>query len=266
MGNYKGRARVDFNRQIDVFRASPTEGHTNEVSILGIPTEARMTFTQIFDSGLVDVYIGGVLAIPNFPVPGGSIISNLPNGGAGGFAGEYDAEIADFALPPEIGVGIAWDVADWLTVGFDYTRIFWSQTMDEFTVKLKNGTNPDVNSLVGSDSLTVRLPLDWEDQHVFSAGLEVRPDPRLLLRAGASWANNPIPEETLQPLLPATTEWHVAGGATVHLTDHVALDAAVVWALPHVVRVDSSRIAPDLAGQKYTVEQSFYMVGFTFDW
>lgn len=265
MQNYRGKAKFDFNNQIAAFIANPTQGHSDEVSILGVPTEMRFTFDQVWTQGVVDVYAFDALLLPNFPLPSGAIVDSLPNGGTRGFLAEYDIEIVDFNLPAELGIGVSYLLFDWLRVSCDYKRIFWKSAMKDFRSIASNGSNPDVNALVGSDSLPTSIPLDWKDQNVIALGVEVYVGDWLTLRGGWNFGNNPIPEGTALPIVPAITENHFSIGASV-VFGSFTIDVAWMRAAENSMNINSSRQTRDLEGSTISVSQDFFSIGVQYDY
>jgi len=83
----------------------------------------------------------------------------------------------------------------------------WSDAVSLIEV---TGTNP-------SDSnapTPVVMPFDfqWKDQTVAMLGLEYRLGETFTLRGGFNHGASPVPDETLNPLLPAITEDHATVG------------------------------------------------------
>ncbi len=212
----------------------------------------------------MDVFTFNTLTLPNFPLPGGSTLDNLPNEGANGFASNYDIEIVDFQLPSELGVGVSYRLFDWLMLSVDYKRIFWSSAMQDFKTVLKNGSNPDMNTLIGASSMTIVIPQNWVDQNVLALGAEVNPLDWLTLRAGWNYGNNPIPVNTTLPIVPGITEHHVSFGASVRVGSFT-FDGAWMHALEATIRVNSSLQTRDLAGSQLSVTQDFLSLGITYD-
>ncbi|MBI2933320.1 MAG: outer membrane protein transport protein [Planctomycetes bacterium] len=263
--NYRGRLEVDYTRQIDALVANPTYGHSNEVSgPLGIPSELRFTFDQIWNQGTVDLWTGGSLMLSNFALPSGSIKSNLPTGGANGFVTTYDMRIIDHQLPAEVGLGLSYRLTDDLAMLFDYKRVLWSEAMDALRFELRNGTNPDINAMVGSSDIDIAIPLEWKDQNVFAFGLESEALEWLTLRVGYTYAENPVPPETLLVFMPVIPEHHISAGWSIKLGT-LRLDLAVMHVLENGVRITTSKHNRDLAGGELSVTQDFVSMGVTYD-
>jgi len=120
MSSYKGKAKIDYNRQIQAFRETTTIGHSDEIMIdvpapfdliLGdIEAEMRFTFEETWTLGQVHVWgdannDGALEDLGILNLPSGPIVESLPNEGKKGFVANYDIEVVDFVLPQEIGIG-----------------------------------------------------------------------------------------------------------------------------------------------------------------
>lgn len=120
----------------------------------------------------------------------------------------YDAEMEGFTFAAQAGVGAAVRLSDRWLLAFDVKRYFWDHAIDTIQVK---GSDP---SVAGAPP-TVEMPFvfDWQDQWIVGLAGEYKANERLTLRGGYSYGENPVPDDTLTPLFPATTEHHLAIGA-----------------------------------------------------
>jgi len=98
--------------------------------------------------------------------------------------------------------------ADLWMVGADLRRYLWNDAMQRIVV---TGTDPDKPSPMST--VTMPFTFDWEDQWVTALGAEFRATPALTLRGGYNFGKSPVPDGTLNPLFPATTEQHATLGA-----------------------------------------------------
>lgn len=121
---------------------------------------------------------------------------------------KYSADIDGFTFAAQAGLGVAFRPAEKWVVGVDLKRYFWDSAIDSITV---TGTEPD---LAGAPPELVLPPFvfNWQDQWVLAGGFDYRMSELLTLRAGFNYSENPVPDETLTPLFPATIERHVAAG------------------------------------------------------
>jgi len=136
-------------------------------------------------------------------------------------------KIRNFEWPATIGAGLAFQPNDrWLIVG-DVKFIDWSAVMDTFsTTFTADASDPNF----GGQTLDVSLDQDWRDQTVWSVGVQYKATEKLALRAGASFANNPVPDEYLNPLFPAITTNHYTFGFGYRVNDATRIGAAFSWA------------------------------------
>jgi long-chain fatty acid transport protein len=112
-------------------------------------------------------------------------------------------KVIDFQWPETYGIGVAWSPNEkWMWVA-DVKRILWADTMKDFRIRFVAGPGMD---------LDVTMPQNWKDQTVLAAGAQYKWKPDVALRFGVNRASNPVPDETLNPLFPATTEMHYTAG------------------------------------------------------
>jgi len=141
----------------------------------------------------------------------------------------YTADIDGFTFAAQAGVGVAFRASDRLIVAADLKRYFWDDAIDTITV---TATQPEVNG--APESVQLPFVFNWEDQWVVAVGGDYRASDRLTLRAGFNYGENPVPEDTLTPLFPATVERHVAVGFS-YLVRNTTWHAAVVRAFENDV-------------------------------
>ena len=161
-----------------------------------------------------------------------------------GMKDEYDVDIA-FAWPQQLGVGGAYEVSDKFTLGVDVSWINWKDSMEKFVMKLKNGSNPNINAMMGTPdgAMTLEMPLNWDDQIVLGIGGEYRVTPVLILRGGFNYAKNPVPGSTLIPIFPAVVQSHITLGGGYRVTESFSIDAAYEFVPGNKVTARDSIIA-----------------------
>jgi len=113
-------------------------------------------------------------------------------------------KVIDFQWPETYGVGIAYQANDRLLLAFDYKRIGWSDSMKNFKMQFVGEGN--TGAMAGANGLIMdaNLNQNWDDQDVFMIGAAYKFNPALTLRAGLNLANNPVPDNYMHPLFPAT--------------------------------------------------------------
>ncbi len=116
-------------------------------------------------------------------------------------------------LPQAFAGGLTWQTRRHLALSFEGDEIAWSQAFQQLPIHLTQGSNPTINSVVGSSGFSDAVPLHWHDQGVFHTGLEAPVSESVKLRAGYSWASDPVPTSTLLPMTAAIMQNTIAGGS-----------------------------------------------------
>lgn len=143
---------------------------------------------------------------------------------------EYDAKIKT-ELPQRISAGFAAELTNrWRVMG-QMDWINWSAAFSDLNVNLSNGSNANVNGVVGSNGITDRIALNWKDQYVFRLGTEVDVTENLMLRFGYVYGRNPVPGETLLPMTAAISEHTLACGLGWQVGS-MSMDLAYQYDLP----------------------------------
>ncbi len=128
-------------------------------------------------------------------------------------------KVNDFRWPAMAGVGVACDVRDDLLVVFDVRHILWSDVMKSLSMSFTADG--------GAGSISMDLPQNWEDQTVYMVGVQYSPTESLALRAGYNYGENPVPDETVNPLFPAIPEEHYTFGVGYTVSKQHTIDGAV---------------------------------------
>ena len=111
-----------------------------------------------------------------------------------------------FTWPEQYGVGVQFRASQRVMLALDIKQYLWSDAMEVITVK---GTEPDATF---NPEVSVPFVFNWEDQTVYALGMDWRTTDALTLRFGYNHGDSPVPDETLNPLFPATTEDHITAG------------------------------------------------------
>lgn len=127
----------------------------------------------------------------------------------------YDATVEGFTWPAQYGAGVEVRPAKGWMFAADVRRYLWKHAMKQITVK---GTNPDWVTPVSQ--VTMPFVFDWRDQWVTNLGAEYAVSPVFTLRAGWNYGESPVPDNTLNPLFPATTLQHATAGLTWEVSRH----------------------------------------------
>lgn len=138
-------------------------------------------------------------------------------------------KVRNFEWPATFAAGIAIYPDDRWMIAADIKHLDWSSSMGKFSTSF-TADNSISNGPFAGEKLDVEMLQEWEDQTVFSIGVQYRATDRLTLRGGASFASNPVPDDYLNPMFPAITENHYTAGFGYRLTDRSSLAAAFAWA------------------------------------
>lgn len=187
----------------------------------------------------------------------------LANMGLGGAQPDfhYDAEV-DNVFPQMVSAGLNWQITDHLRGLFQVDWINWADSFDELVIRLNNGSNNDINGVLGTANIYDVVPLRWEDQFVYRFGVEYQASESIALRAGYTYGKSPVPASTLLPLTAAIME-HKLGAGVGWKNDRYFVDAAYQYSLPASQRVGVSALqAGEYSNSK--TEVSVHMVALTF--
>jgi len=149
-------------------------------------------------------------------------------------------KVRDFEWPATFAAGIAVKPSDKLLIAGDVKFIDWSSVMQKFSTTFI-ADNSLLNGPFAGQELNVDMTQDWEDQMVWSIGVQYMATKKLALRAGASFSTNPVPDEYLNPLFPAITTNHYTCGFGYRLSDVSSVSAAFSWA-PEVKATNGDKI------------------------
>ena len=118
--------------------------------------------------------------------------------------------------------GIAWAPVKNFEVEFDFQGIQWS-SYDKLVVDFA----VDNLNKAGVAQTDLSAPKDYEDTFILRLGGEYRiPSVGIALRAGYLYDNNPVPDKSLEPLLPDSDRHGFNIGFGFDLVPHLTLDVA----------------------------------------
>ncbi|MBU2446716.1 MAG: outer membrane protein transport protein [Bacteroidetes bacterium] len=160
-----------------------------------------------------------------------------------GAIADYDLNV-DLAFPQSVGFGFAYKPGDNLNLSMDVEWINWKSAFDKMTIKLTNGTNPNINKMLGNNgTFDLEFPMNWKNSFVVKVGGEYMVNNDLSFRLGFAHGTNPVPEETIFPVFPAIVENHIMAGAsykialplTIHLAYEMALNKSLTASNPSLI-------------------------------
>lgn len=122
-------------------------------------------------------------------------------------------------LPDSLDLAVAWLPTDKLTLEFDATRTGWG-CFDKLQFNFASAQFAAFNNQPD--------PRNWQDVWAYKFGAQYAVSPRLDLRAGYSFDVSPVPDATVDPLLPDADRHSFAFGTGIH-GSLATLDLAYMW-------------------------------------
>jgi long-chain fatty acid transport protein len=143
-------------------------------------------------------------------------IYGFPNGSGGTVASNQGTYKLGLDYPQQLAAGVKITPMDRLKISADVKWINWSSTMDDLAIK------GDFRIVNGSGPTEAAMDPGWDDQIVYSVGVDYMVTNDLNLRAGYNYAEAPIEKNDVfsNLLLPAMTEQHLTFGATYQFNNH----------------------------------------------
>lgn len=114
----------------------------------------------------------------------------------------------------------------------DIKHLGWKNSMKDFRLAV-NG-------------MEMALPQNWKNQTVYMLGAQYMVKPGLALRFGINYADNPIPDETLNPLFPATVKTHYTLGVGWNIGGGHSMAGSIAIA-PKVTTTNPNMFGPGMA-------------------
>jgi long-chain fatty acid transport protein len=153
-------------------------------------------------------------------------------------------KVVDFQWPETYGIGVAYQLNDRILLVSDYKRIGWSKVMKNFRMSFTadaTQSNPAAQGMVGmgATAMDATLVQNWDDQDVFMFGGSYKIIDTVTLRAGINIANNPIPDQFMNPLFPAIVKNHYMGGVGYAISKASSVDFSFTYA-PEVSATNSN--------------------------
>ena len=158
---------------------------------------------------------------------------------------EYESLMRDpLNLPPQLQVGVAYDVTERVTLLLDYRLVHW-EAVPQWSDDPNDGG------------------FGWSDQHIVKIGVEWRATDRLTWRGGLSHGNSPIDESAVfaNGLFPAIMETHAALGVSYQVSACLDLHATVTHAFHESLTDDGSQLGGMGRGTSISMHQSTVNLG-----
>jgi long-chain fatty acid transport protein len=168
------------------------------------------------------------------------------------------AEYGDFDVPENYAVGAALKLSPQLTIAADVQRINYSDVKS--VGNSLDATQLQQGQLFGSPH---GPGFGWKDINVYKLGVSYQAHPQLLLRAGYSHNDQPIPEQEafLNILAPGVIQDHLSVGATWNIDPHQELSIAYTHALENDLK---GSISPAFGGGEAKLKMSQNILGIAY--
>jgi long-chain fatty acid transport protein len=141
--------------------------------------------------------------------------------------------VIDFQMPSVLAAGASWQASPSLLLAADVKYIGWADAMKSFKMRYE--------STMGVANFA--MDQNWKDQTVLNLGMAWKANDALTLRAGVNLADNPIPDNFVNPLFPATVKDHVTLGLGYQVSKAGDFNMSVTMA-PKVTVTNASGAAP----------------------
>ncbi len=185
---------------------------------------------------------------------GGTLVSNQSSIGLGHVT--YQNLILEGAdQPQELGIGLAWQASpDWL-LAFELNWINWSDAFHQSRLTASQPNNAGAQAVI-----QITNNHNWRDQYVMSIGAAYQWNEAMILRAGYNYGRNPIPNETLSPLLAPITEHHLLAGFSYRHNKNWSSEFVFQYDLP----AEATYTNPSLPfGSNTQIETEFYSIHYS---
>ena len=114
-----------------------------------------------------------------------------------GLNGYSDTSVtARITLPAYADIGLAWTQGKWTLAG----AVLWTQWSSYDQLSVNFGTTQGVPGVNAVDGMTMKTR--WDDTFTFKLGAEYALTPQWDLRCGVLYDPSPVPDDTLDPLVP----------------------------------------------------------------
>lgn len=249
---WKVTERLALGAAVNVYYASLKQRVFPNTSVLNPASTAQTFFgTEIENASSVRVgaKLGalykptptlslGLTYSPQVKIPfdNGELVANLAALGLG--AVKYrSVQLHGLALPQEIAGGVAWQATPQLLVAAD---LMWSDYSHALQTQTLSASNPD--NPLAPPMITSTAALNWHNQTVITAGVAYAFDDATRLYGGVNYGRNPIPSNTLNPLLASIGELHFTAGLAHRMSDLWSVSAALEYLVPAHVTYDNPQL------------------------
>ena len=248
---WRATDRLALGAAVNVYYASLQQRVFPNTSVLD-RDDAELSFFGTSIENASSVRVGAKLGVLYKPMPTlslgltyspevripfdrGTLVANLTALGLG-MVTYRELHLHGLALPQEIVGGVAWQATPKVLLALD---LMWSDYSHALRTQTLFATKPDNPA---APSIASIATLGWHDQTVIAAGIAYAIDDAMRIYGGLNYGRNPIPSNTLNPLLATIGEVHVTGGFAHRLSDLWSVSAAIEYLVPKRVTYDNPQL------------------------
>jgi long-subunit fatty acid transport protein len=198
------------------------------------------------------------------PTLRGLVLATLPDRGQNGFRSRYDAELRSLHVPRQVRLSVAAWPLERLLVAGEVAWIEWHRAFGTSRVTLTNGSNRDLNFVVGSDRIDTKLESRWRNTWVVSLYTAFAVADPLTLRFGVAWGESPFNEDRQEGYPTAGfVSTTISAGFGWRVTDLLDVNVLLEYSPETSKQGDASSQAVTARNSTYGSSQLFAHVGVT---
>jgi len=206
-------ARINFSDDSKYTGVAKGTGHSAKVgAVYALNREWNIGASYQFKSKLNDMTTGR----------GAATMTAM-----GGFLDTGAVTVVNFQWPSIAAVGVSWKPSSTVLVAADVKSIAWADVMKSFQMRY--------DSAAMGGQVSFAMPQNWKDQTVVNVGASWRVGDPWTLRAGVNLADNPVPDNQVNPLFPATIRNHFTAGFEYQMGHNGAFNVALTIAPKNTV-------------------------------
>lgn len=176
-------------------------------------------------------------------------------------------KIVDFQWPQSVGLGVAYQATDRWLLAADWLRHQWADVMPHLRLSFTaDATQTGMAQGFAGTNLDYTYFQHWENQDTLRVGGAYQYSTAVTLRAGFNYAENPIPDNYVNFLFPATVEKHYTVGLGYAITKQSSIDGALAYA-PEVTVTEAQTETNNIgtpAAQTFSHRQLNWQVLYTY--
>jgi long-subunit fatty acid transport protein len=187
-----------------------------------------------------------------------------------GFSAEYSVD-NEFKTPQSFGFGFMYSPLSKLRLGFDFEWINWSKAYENMKITLKGGTNSNMNKMFingspNNEDLIIEFPMKWKDAILLKLGGEYDVIKEFTIRAGYTYSSNPVPDETIIPVLPEVIEHHFMAGCSINYPSKLILSLAIEYGAKNTLTGSyTHKVASEYANSESSLQNLLEYISLTYN-